>query len=251
MLNAGQIAVVMATLGLFSACGGKGEDVRPVEITIAASGCGSIETNVEPGQRLRLDISNDSPQEYEISAPEGGVETLHVAPGEEADAFYFVPEGDATYAINCMAADGNESFGVINAGSRGGSRPIDVDAPTRGVEAGTTPSLDQPAATLAVTLAEYTVTASAQSLLPGRVNIIATNISGGQAHELNVLERQPDGSFLNYTGLAAIEPQQGGALLVTVRPGTYRLACLIGIGESGSTVDHYQQGMWTDILVEE
>jgi uncharacterized cupredoxin-like copper-binding protein len=244
------LAIAAASLTLLAACGGKGEDVRPVEITIAEGGCGSIEITVEAGQRLRLDISNDSPQEYEISAAEGGVETLHIAPGEGAEAFYFVPEGDAAYAINCMAADGNESFGVINAGS-GGSRPIDVGTPTRGVEAGTTPSLDQPDATLAVTLAEYTVTASAQSLPPGRVNLIATNISGGQAHELNVLELQPDGSFQNHGALAAIEPQQGGALLVTVRPGTYRLACLIGIGESGSTVDHYQQGMWTDILVEE
>ena len=83
------------------------------------------------------------------------------------------------------------------------------------------------------------------------MNIIATNISGGQPHELNVLELQPDGSFKNNGVLSAIPPQQGGALLTTVRPGTYRLACLIGAGAADSTVDHYQQGMWTDIVVDE
>jgi hypothetical protein len=38
--------------------------------------------------------------------------------------------------------------------------------------------------------------------------------------------------------------------MLDLKPGAYRLACLITKGESGSEVDHYQQGMYTDFRVE-
>jgi hypothetical protein len=47
----------------------------------------------------------------------------------------------------------------------------------------------------------------------------------------------------------SIEPQTGGSMVLDLPPGTYQLACLIAIGESGSTVDHYQQGMHTVFTV--
>ena len=127
MLNAGPIAVVVATLGLFSACVGQGQDVRPIAITIAADGCGSVPVHVEPAQRLRLDISNESRQQYEVAGPEGGLETLDIAPGETFEGFYFVPEGEASYAIFCTGADGSRSSIELNARSASGSPPIDLD----------------------------------------------------------------------------------------------------------------------------
>ncbi len=249
MRNPVLLAATIAALVLLAGCKGGGEDVRPVAITISDVGCTPPAIEAQPGQRLRLDISNDSEQLYLVSGAEGGVEPLGVEPGKNAEAFYKVPQGAASYSITCTSAEGAKSLITLNATLPTTSADLS-NGPTRQTS-DPTPAPDAADTTLAVTLVEYTVTTSAQRLSPGRANIIATNISGEQAHELNVLQLQPDGSFQDIGEIAPIAPQQGGSILVNLLPGTYRLACMIGIGESGSTVDHYQQGMWTDVIVDQ
>jgi uncharacterized cupredoxin-like copper-binding protein len=47
-----------------------------------------------------------------------------------------------------------------------------------------------------------------------------------------------------------IDPEKGGSVVLDLEPGAYQLACLITIGEEGSTVDHYKQGMHTEFTVQ-
>ncbi len=111
-------------------------------------------------------------------------------------------------------------------------------------------SAAQPDIAVAITLADYTVTADKQSVKAGTIRFIATNVSVDHIHELVVLKINPDGSFDNQGEIRAIASQQGGAVTLHLQPGGYQLACLITAGQSGSAVDHYQQGMHTDFKVE-
>jgi uncharacterized cupredoxin-like copper-binding protein len=47
-----------------------------------------------------------------------------------------------------------------------------------------------------------------------------------------------------------IDPGAGGSIVIDLPAGDYQLACVLVPGEAGSTVDHYQQGMWTEFTVE-
>ena len=96
-----------------------------------------------------------------------------------------------------------------------------------------------------MTLVDCGVTADKPSVKAGKIRFIATNTSAGQVHELAVLRTKPDGSFDNAGEIEGIDPERGGSILLDLTPGAYQLACLITIGEAGSTVDHYQQGMHT------
>jgi uncharacterized cupredoxin-like copper-binding protein len=104
--------------------------------------------------------------------------------------------------------------------------------------------------TVGVTLVEYTVTPDKPTVKAGTILFIATNVSQSEVHELAVLKVKPDGSFDNLAEVKGIEPQKGGAVTLDLAPGAYVLACLIAPGESGSTVDHYQQGMHTAFTVQ-
>lgn len=229
------------------ACTGDGSDVRTIRVEATDDGCAPASFDVDPGQRLRLVLANESDAAYSLTDLEGRIETLEAGSGEEAERFADLPEGSATYVLRCISEAGPETQIRIRAGE------VDAREPTRASSPSTsgTPSADDPDTTLAVSLADYTVTLNETTVRTGRVMFIATNVSSGQAHELNILQLQPDGSYQNEGGIAAMAPQQGGAVLAHLRAGTYRIACMIEIGEQGSTVDHYQQGMWADLVVEE
>lgn len=241
------VALVTCSILLLAACTGGGSDVRTIRVEATDAACDPASFEVDAGQRLRLVLANESDAAYSLSDPEGRIETLEAAPGEEAEQFADLPEGSATYVLRCTSEAGLETEVRIRAGEAGGTEPTRASSP----RAGDTSSPDDPDTTLAVSLADYTVTLSETTVRAGRVMFIATNVSAGQSHELNILQLQPDGSFQNEGGIPAMAPQQGGAVLGSLRAGTYRIACLIEIGEQGSTVDHYQQGMWADLVVEE
>lgn len=240
-------AAVAAALLLFGACTGDGSDVRTIRVEATDAGCAPATFDVGPGQRLRLVLANESGAAYSLTDPEGRIETMEAVSGKEAERFADLPEGSATYVLRCLSEAGAETEVRIRAGEAAGGESTAVPSPS----AGDTRSPDDPDTTLAVSLADYTVTLSEATVRTGRVMFIATNVSTGQAHELNILQLQADGSYQNEGGIAAMAPQQGGAVLAHLRAGTYRIACMIEIGEQGSTVDHYQQGMWTDLVVEE
>jgi uncharacterized cupredoxin-like copper-binding protein len=240
------IVTLMSAL-LIVACTGGGSDVRTLRIEATDSGCEPSSFDVNPGQRVRLVLENESEAVYELSDPEGRIESLEAPPGEDTEQFADLPDGTATYILRCTSDSGSDSEIRIHAGEAEGPEP--TSAPSAAADGTSSP--DDPDTTLAVSLADYTVTLSETTVQTGRVMFIATNVSSGQAHELNILQLQPDGSFQNEGGIAPMAPQQGGSVLANLRAGTYRIACMIQIGEQGSTVDHYQQGMWADLVVEE
>lgn len=240
--------VVAACAGwlLFGACD-EGSDVRHVHVTIAEAGCRPASVEAEPGRTLHLQIENESAQIYRITDDDERIEPVTVEARASAEAFYPLPQGAGQYSLRCTAADGTASTITVKAGSL--EQPTAAAGTPGASGTGGTPAPGQPDATLAVTLAEFSVTPSEEQIEVGRINVIATNISQSQKHELNVLRLQPDGSFEKLAGVEPIAPQEGGSFIVNLQAGAYRLACLVGIGEAGSTVDHYQQGMWVDITV--
>jgi uncharacterized cupredoxin-like copper-binding protein len=110
-------------------------------------------------------------------------------------------------------------------------------------------ALQQPDATVAVALVDYSVTPDKTSVKSGVIRFIATN-AAQQVHELAVLRRKDDGSLEKVDEIEGIEPGKGGTLSLDLAPGSYVLACLIAKGENGSAVDHYQSGMHTDFTVQ-
>lgn len=224
--------------GAFVACD-EGSDVRTLRIAVGDAGCTPAEFEVTPAQRLRLLIDNDSDDPFTITSEDTMLEDLHVEGDADAEAFLTVPPESGTYGLHCEQEGGTRSEIFLIAGNSADLTPV--------INPTAVPGQPQ---TLAVSLADYTVSPSSTMLTPGAYNIIATNISRTEQHDLNVLSLQPDGSFSPVASIAPVLPQEGGAVLVNLSPGTYRLACQIEIGEAGSEVDHYQQGMWIDVLVE-
>jgi uncharacterized cupredoxin-like copper-binding protein len=109
--------------------------------------------------------------------------------------------------------------------------------------------LQQPDATVAVALVDYSVTPDKTSVKAGVIRFIATN-AAQQVHQLVVLRRKEDGSLEKVDEIASIEPGKGATLSLDLQPGSYVLADLIAKGQDGSPVDHYQAGMHADFTVE-
>jgi plastocyanin len=236
----------LALLG--AACTGDGSDVRTLRIEARNGACGPAEFEVDAGQRLRVVLENEDSVAYVLRDPEGRIDDLSAEPSEAGEVFHQLPAGSATYTLQCGPQEGAGTEIRIVAGDTAALSP--TDAPASGGVGEPTRSPDDPDTTIAVSLADYTVTLSQTTVPTGRIVFIATNVSATETHEVNILQLQPDGSFQNEGGIPPMAPQQGGSVFGNLREGTYRIACQIQIGESGSTVDHYQQGMWFDLVVE-
>jgi uncharacterized cupredoxin-like copper-binding protein len=103
--------------------------------------------------------------------------------------------------------------------------------------------------TVDVALQEWSVTPSVSNVKAGDVHFVVSN-KGTMVHELAVVQVDPDG---NKRAVAEIEDVGVGSKLdftAKLEPGHYQLACLLVPGESGATVNHYQQGMHTEFTVE-
>jgi hypothetical protein len=197
---------------------------------------------VSAGEKLRLAITNEGDATYAVRDEAQQLELLSIPAGESVEADYTAPDVVGAHAIQCSREGGPETdIELVVAG--------ESETPVPGGPGKDTPSPDDVLA-VAVSLMDFTVTPSQTEMRPGRINLIATNVSQGQTHELNVLQLQSDGSLTVLGGIPPIAPQEGGALLIELDAGTYRLACQIQPGEFTSTIDHYQQGMWVDITVE-
>jgi plastocyanin len=242
------VAVLLGILG-FVACD-EGSDVRTLEIAVGDAGCTPARFDVEHGERLKLQFENESELAFTITDESALIEELEVEANESADTFYTVPlEGEGRHIFRCESDRGDESEIELIVAALPVAEVPTAGVPSPDVSSGSeTPEGDE-AASVAVALSDFLIAPSAETIAPGPVNFITTNVSSDSPHELNILALQPDGSFINIAQIPPISPQQGGALRANLVPGTYRLACQIEIGEEGSTVDHYLQGMWFDILV--
>ncbi len=237
-----RLAACALTLVLLAAACKDSSDVQTLAITIDGGGCAPTSFDVDPGRSVKLAVENESDLAYVVRDGDGRLEEMEIEPGESTEAFFDMPENDATYTLVCEGEGGasREVTLIAGTGIADGSTSDVTEAP--GEETGD--------GTLAVTLLDFEMTASAETVRPGPLTIIATNVSRTSTHELNILELQPDGGLLRVAGIEPISPQQGGSVVATLEPGTYRLACQIVPGEFGSTEDHYQQGMWLDMVVE-
>jgi plastocyanin len=249
------IALAAAGLIVFAAaCESSGAGGRKVEITQKDDGCTPKSVAVTPGEKLNLVVKNESTNDaYEVEGIDGTkLEEFVVHKGSTRSAGYSVPDGAGTHNVKCYVPAGTSTIielvagGVSSAGSPGaapsaaGASPAASDTAEAGGEAG---------ASVAVSLGDYTMTTDKTSVAAGQIRFIATNASKDQVHELAVLKTKDDGAFDNIGEIEAIDPEHGGSVVLDLKPGVYQLACLIAIGESGSTVDHYQQGMHTVFTV--
>lgn len=222
-------------------------DVQTLAIEIDDEGCAPTSFEVDPGRQANIAVENDSETAFVIQDGDGRLEPIDVEPGESVEAFFDVPENDGTYTLLCEGEGSTSTEIIVIAGSGVAGGPPTSEAP---IDGGTsTPTTAEADGTLGVSLVDFQISPSAETIPTGRYNIIATNVSDTSTHELNVLQLQPDGNFVPKAEIAPMPPQQGGVVLAALGPGTYRLACQIVPGEFGSTVGHYQQGMWFDILV--
>ena len=242
------IALAAAGLVVFAAaCESSGAGGRKVEITQKDDGCTPTSIAVTPGEKLNLVVKNESDSDtYEVEGVDGTkLEEFVVHKGKTRSAGYTVPDGAGTHKMKCYVPAGPSTIIELVAG--GASTTASPGAPTAAsgspVTSATAEAGGEADTSVAVTLADYTVTVDKTSVAAGKIRFIATNVSGEHVHELYVLKTKPDGTFDKLGEVEAIEPQKGGSMVLALAPGAYQLACLIAIGEAGSTVDHYQQGM--------
>lgn len=99
-----------------------------------------------------------------------------------------------------------------------------------------------------VDLSEWAVAPTPRELPAGRTTFVARNRSTVFAHELAVLRVEGD-EKKKVTELGAIDAGKSKTVTVSLKASTYELACLMVPGESGSTVDHFAQGMHTLFIV--
>jgi plastocyanin len=250
MKNVSGLLLAAAGLLVFgAACASSGAGGRKVEITQKDDGCAPTSVAVTPGEKLNLLLKNESSSDaYEAEGIDGTkLEEVVVHEGKTLSVGYTVPSGAGTHKIKCYVPAGASTIiEFVAAGAAGAAA-----SPAVAATSASTPSGAAGAAgtTVAVTLVEYSVTTDKPSVSAGKIRFIATNVSKTQVHELAVLKRKPDGSFDNLGEAEAIDPGTGKSLDLDLAPGAYTLACMIAVGEAGSTVDHYQQGMHTDFTV--
>lgn len=255
--RASLLAAAAGLLALGAACSSSGAGGREINITQTDQGCTPSSVVVTPGEKLNLKVKNDSSQDvFELEGIEGTkLEEFVVPEGKTRSSGYTVPDGVGVHKVKCYVPGGPSTIIELTAG---GSNA--VENPTAASNAQPTRSSDTPQAaattagggtTVAVTLADYTVTPDKAAVKAGSVRFIATNVSGEHVHELAVLKIKPDGSFDNLGEIEDIPAGEGGSVTLDLTPGSYQLACVIVPGEAGSTVDHYQEGMHTDFTVTE
>ncbi len=245
----GLIAAAAGVAVIAIACSSSGAGGRKVEIAQTDSGCTPTSIAVTPGEKLNLTLKNTSSSDaYEIEGIDGAkLEETAAHKGKTISVGYTVPSGGEVHKLKCYVAAGISTIIELVPASAGTPAATAAGAQTSPATA-TTDSAESETS-VAITLADYTVTADKPSVSAGKIRLIATNVSREQAHELAVLKTKPDGSFDNLGEAEAIAPGAGGSVRLKLAAGTYTLACLIAAGEAGSTVDHYQQGMHSEFVV--
>jgi uncharacterized cupredoxin-like copper-binding protein len=246
------VLAAAGVLVLAVACSGSGAGGREVQITQTDDGCSPGSVSVTPGEKLKLVIKNDSSHDpYEVEGIDGAkFEELNVPLGRTRSAGYTVPDSGGTHKLKCYVPGGTSTIIEL---TTGGVTPTDGAGAT--AASGDTPAagsstVQPPDTSVAVTLISFSIATDHKTVVPGAIRFVATNTSKTDVHELAVMRLETDGNLAKIGEVEGIAPEQAATLTVKLTPGTYQLACLIAAGESGSTVDHYQQGMHTEFKVE-
>ena len=242
------LVAVAGLVALAAACTSSGAGGREVQITQKDDGCTPASVSVTAGEKLKLVVKNESSKDYEIEGIEGAnLEEVVVPEGRTRTPGYTVPAGAGVHKLKCYVPGGVATIIELTAGEASGGTP----APQPSNPAGQTgASSNAPAGTtVTVRLSDFVVTPDTTSVKAGPVHFVVSNTSTDSVHEMAVLRSKSSTSFENMGEVEVMPPGVSGAITLDLSPGTYRLACLVAKGEQGSVVDHYQQGMYTDITV--
>ncbi|HYM15790.1 MAG TPA: hypothetical protein VEZ14_09530 [Dehalococcoidia bacterium] len=242
------ILAVAVLAALATACSSSGAGGRPIDITQRGNGCTPASVSVTPGEKLQLVVKNEASVDYEVEGIEGTkVEEVAVPSGLTRRVGFTVPSDGRTQKVKCYVPAGVSTIIEFRSAAVTGTAAPASPAPT---VPSTPVVLQQPSATVAVALLDYSVTPDKTSVKPGVIRFIATNAASDQPHELAVLRRKPDGTLEKIDEVEGIAPGKGATLTLDLQPGAYVLACLIARGEGASTVDHYQAGMHAEFTVQ-
>lgn len=245
------LAAAAALLVLASACASSGSGGRKVEITQGDDGCSPTTVPISPGEKLNLVVKNVSNSDvYELEGIDGTkLEEVVVHKGKSLSVGYTVPSGGGVHKLKCYVPAGTSTIIELVAGEVDRTTPPPATAVVTATASASSAGASADTS-VAVTLAEYSVAADKPTVKARKIRLIATNTSATQVHELAVLKTKADGSFDNAGEIEDIEPQASGSIVLDLSSGSYQLACIIAIGQAGSTVDHYQQGMHTAFAVQ-
>jgi uncharacterized cupredoxin-like copper-binding protein len=232
-------------LGAFivAACSSSGEGGRVVNLTQTDDGCTPAVITGTPGEKLNLKVENTTGKDYEVEGIEGTqLEEVVIPEGRTRDVGYTIPSEGGTFKIKCYVPGDVSTILEVHAGdSTSASATTAASASASG-----SPAADS---SVTVNLIEYSVTPSSTTLDAGNIQFNAKNNSTSQVHELAVLRTKADGTPQNLGEVEDIDPGAGGSVTINLTPGKYTFACLIVPGEAGSTTDHFQQGMHTEVTV--
>ena len=237
---------LLASTLLVAACSSGGEGGRSVSILQKADGCTPASVDVKAGEKLQFVVTNEGAKVYEIEGIEGTeLEEVLIPEGKTRKVGYTAPGESGVYKLKCYTPGGAST--IIEVRVSGEAEDSDGDQPS----ASEAPEAEQSAdAAVVVELEEFTVTPDRRSVEGGNIRFEAKNASERMVHELAVLRVRDDGSLENRGEIEDLNPGSSGSITLDLESGRYRLACLIVPGQANSTVDHYQEGMWTEFTVE-
>jgi len=235
LIRASTTLLAAGIAALLLACSSDAEG-REVAIEIGPEACSPASIPVTPGEAITFKVVNDAGGDREFEGIEGTrIEEVLVPDGRTRTVNYTVPEtADATYLVKCYSPSGPETIIQLVAGA--GSADDGVSAPV--------------SASVDVDLNEWTVAPNVPSVAAGTIRFVAHNSSESMTHELAVLALGENGEKFEVAEVEGLAAGASGEIVAQLEPGKYQLACLIGLGEEGSTVDHYESGMHTEFTVE-
>jgi uncharacterized cupredoxin-like copper-binding protein len=239
------LGVCLAITGTLAvaACGSSGEGGREIHITQTDEGCTPTSIEATAGEKLNLVVKNDSGGDYEIEGIDGAkLEEVVVPEGRTRSMGYDVPGSGGVTKLKCYFPGGPSTIIEVKAGEGSGVAEDEEGAKPSAASA------EEADSSVTVTLAEYTVEPDTDSVSAGKIRFTATN-SGEQIHELYVLKTK-DAGYDVAGEIENVDPGKSGAMTLDLAAGEYTLACLIASGEAGSSVDHFEEGMYTPFTVE-
>jgi uncharacterized cupredoxin-like copper-binding protein len=237
------LCLAAGAAAVFLGCGASGSGGREVDITQAKDGCTPTSIQAAAGEKLNLVVKNESGEDYEIEGIDGAkLEEAIIPEGRTRSVGYDVPGSGGTTKLKCYIPGGVSTIIEVQAGEGSTTPEPGAKESSNGFAGGAVTG-----SRVAVSLGEYTVRADPPSVNAGDVEFVATNV-GKEVHELYVLKSKGNG--YDVVGeVEHIEAGGSGSMTLKVAPGEYTLACLIAAGESGSTVDHFKEGMHTPFAV--
>jgi uncharacterized cupredoxin-like copper-binding protein len=235
--------ITLACLTLAAiACASSGEGGRPVAVNQNDNDCTPSVIDATPGEKLDLQVSNNTGKDYEVEGIDGTqLEEVIVPGGRDRSVGFSVPDEGGTFKIKCYIPGGTSTIIEVRAGGGGAQTEGPSNSATDDAASDTTVEVD---------LTEWTVTPDVETVEAGSIKFVASNDSRSMIHELAVLRVKDDGSFENLGEVEDIDPGESGSVVIEMDSGRYQLACVIVPGEAGSTTDHYEQGMHTEFTVE-